>query len=71
MIELASGNNNITNSNTRNALIRHNPTVCRDPKSCFYLISIFFADQNGPMKTSFIANYNVTVSDPITIDKEY
>jgi hypothetical protein len=53
MIEIANGDKNVTNGNTRTATFNHDPKNCKNPSSCHYLISVFFPDSNGPMKTSF------------------
>jgi hypothetical protein len=68
MIEVASGAGNITNGNTRTATIVHNRTLCPDPRQCYYLINLFFPDQNGPMKTSFMLTYNSTAFQRVNLD---
>jgi hypothetical protein len=44
MIELAPGNVNIVNGNTRTARIVHNPRNCRNPNRCYYLFTVFYPD---------------------------
>lgn len=68
MTQLANSNNYIVNGNTRTATIVHNPENCSDPSSCYYLISVFYPYQNGPMKSSFSIGYNVTDYSLATVD---
>jgi len=42
MIELAAGT--ISNSAVRTGQISHDPKVCSNPSSCYYLISVYYAD---------------------------
>lgn len=65
MTELAIGTTltsvNITRSGTtRNASFFHNATNCPDKNKCYYLINVFFADQNGPKKIDFKVSYNTS-----------
>ena len=60
MIELASGWPNVTNNNTRTARFIHNRTRCPNPNSCYYLINVFFPDQNGPKKIDLTVGFNTT-----------
>lgn len=68
MTELSSG----LSGSTRNTFINHNPSVCPDPKNCYYLFSTYYADdRDAPVKTTFnvvtIAN-NPTV---LTLSQAY
>jgi hypothetical protein len=60
MIELAAGNVNVQNGNTRTARVVHNPRNCRNPNKCYYIFLVFYPDQVGPVRTSFQVLYNHT-----------
>ena len=57
MIEIGSGTGNVSQGFLRTALLNHNPAYCSDPANCIYLITVFFPDQNGPMRTTFLTNF--------------
>ena len=73
MIELASGiTTNLTNSGTtRNASFFHNASLCPDKANCYYLINVFFADQNGPRKIDFVVSYNTSYYQAVTLEDTF
>lgn len=71
MIEVGSGLANVINGDTRFGRIVHDPKNCSNSRSCYYLITVFFPDQNGPMKTSIQIETNITNYHEVKVDREY
>jgi hypothetical protein len=70
MIELAAGN--ISNSAVRTGQISHDPKVCSNPSSCYYLISVYYADNaQSIMLTSFQVTTFLAASQAVSLDDSF
>jgi hypothetical protein len=48
----------------RSGTIIHDPSVCFNANSCFYLISVYYPQSNGPVKVAFkISHDNADPTD--------
>lgn len=57
MLEMFPNNLMSFGATVRTAVINHDPKVCKNPKSCYYLISLYYPDNTlAPMRTSFFVS---------------
>lgn len=72
MKELTNNSVLASGSSYRMGVINHNPSVCKVPSSCYYLISVYYPDNTtNPMTSSFFVSTYLQASQNITISQSY
>lgn len=59
------------NTTKRTGTIYHNPSVCTNVNSCFYLISIYYARTDAPLRVTFKLNHDNQDPTNVNIDNSY